>query len=47
MDHSIYGYLQRRTTEELIDILSGYLDVSPSEYEKEIVVMIHEILNHR
>ena len=47
MDHSIYGYLQRRTTEELHNILSGYLDMRRSEYEEEVVRMILEILEKR
>lgn len=47
MDHSVCGYLQRRTTEELVNILNDYLEAPLTDYEAEIVGMILEILKKR
>lgn len=47
MDHSVFGYLQRRTTEELVNILNGYQDAPVLDHEAEIVRMILEILKMR
>ena len=43
-DHSVYGYLQRRTTEELRGILDEYYSRTLIPEEEEIVEMILEIL---
>ena len=47
MDHSVQGYLQRRTTEELRSILDGYSGKQLLPVEEEIVEMILEILQRR
>ena len=46
-DHSVYGYLQRRTTEELRRILDDYYSRTLIPAEEEIVEMILEILRER
>lgn len=47
MDHSVQGYLQRRTTEELRSILDGYSGRELLSVEADIVDMILEILRQR
>ena len=46
-DHSVYGYLQRRTTEELRRILDAYYGRTQIPAEEAIVEMILEILKQR
>ena len=46
-DHSVQGYLQRRTTEELQCILAGYLNRPLIPVEEDIVEMILDILLKR
>ena len=47
MDHSICGYLERRTTEELRAILDDYYSRKLIPVEEEIVEMILDILQKR
>ena len=47
MDHSMCGYLQRRTTEELENILISYMGQTVSELNKEVVRMTIDILAER
>ncbi len=44
MDHSVQGYLSRRTTEELEIILQSCLQEEKSEHHDSIALMIFEIL---
>ena len=46
-DHSVYGYLQRRTTEELRRILDDYYSRTLIPAEEELAEMILEILKQR
>ena len=42
MDHSICGYLSRRSKEELEDIIALYSSLQESEYNKKILdIAIH------
>ena len=47
MSHSIYSYLQRRTTEELENILILYMADTESELSREVVRMTMGILAER
>ena len=47
MDHSIWSYLQRRTAEELENILISYMGDTESELNREIVRMTIGILAER
>ena len=47
MDHSVQGYLQRRTTEELRSILDGYSGRELFPVEADIMEIILEILRQR
>ena len=47
MDHSVQGYLSRRTTEELEIILQSCLQEEKSEHHDSIALMIFEILKQR
>ena len=47
MSHSLYGYLSRRTTEELKEILESYLDAEQTELHMEIVLLILMVLEER
>ena len=46
-DHSVQGYLQRRTIEELRIALDGYSSRDLLPVEEDIVEMILEILQQR
>lgn len=46
-DHSVQGYLRRRTTEQLQDMLLYYLDLPVCEYHAQVIQMILTILNER
>jgi hypothetical protein len=47
MDHSMQGYLSRRTTEELEIILQHCLQEENSEHYAHIAFMIRKILKQR
>ena len=47
MDHSIQGYLSRRTTEELDYLLLYYLRLEVCEFHRDIIVMILNLLEER
>ena len=47
MSHSVYGYLQRRTTEELENALTSYLSGATSEFNREVIRMTLQVLNER
>ena len=47
MSHSLYSYLQRRTTEELENILILYMRDPASEVGREVVRMTVDILSER
>lgn len=47
MNHSVYGYLQRRTTEELENALTSYLSGATSEFNREVIRMTLQVLNER
>ena len=44
MDHSVYGYLSRRTTEELEGIL---MDCFRKKYDKFTILQILDVLEQR
>lgn len=46
MDHSIQGYLKRQSTDRLIVLLDDYKG-SDNEYEKNIFMMVYDILEQR
>ena len=47
MDHSVRGYLSRRTTGELKQILQLYWTDDPDEWEREVIGLVLEILYQR
>ncbi len=47
MDHSIYGYLSRRSIEELEQIIAMYQHLQEDAYYKEILVMAKHFLEER
>ena len=47
MDHSIFGYLSRQSTQRLDSILDYYLHLEVCEYHAEIIRMILSILRER
>ena len=47
MDHSIWSYLQRRTTEELENILMSYLGEATSELNREVIQLTLQVLSER
>ena len=47
MSHSVYGYLKRRTTEELECTLRQYLTGEDLEWNREVILMILDILWER
>ena len=47
MDHSIRGYLQRRTTEELQLLLEEYRNREAASLEQEYFLIIQDILQKR
>ena len=44
MDHSVYGYLSRRTTEELEGIL---MDCFQKKYDKFTILQVLDVLEQR
>ena len=46
MDHSLYGYLTRRTTEELLLILRDNAG-NDDEVSKQIIVLAQQILSSK
>lgn len=47
MNHSIYSYLQRRTTEELENVLMSYLGEAMSELNREVIQLTLQVLSER
>ena len=47
MSHSVYGYLKRRTTRELECTLRQYLAGEDLEWNREVILMILDILWER
>lgn len=47
MDHSLRGYLSRRTTEELDQILNKCLENYELDLNKDVIRMILDILRKR
>ena len=47
MDHSLYGYLCRRSTEELEHILTLYWHLREEGFYKNILDLINQILEER
>ena len=47
MDHSVQGYLSRRTTEELELMLQYCLQAENSKYYANIALMVRRILKQR
>ena len=47
MNHSIYSYLQRRTTEELENVLMSYLGEVTSELNREVIQLTLQVLSER
>ena len=47
MDHSLRGYLMRRSTAELVMILDTYDHNNLTEYDKLIVQIVLEIISQR
>lgn len=47
MDHSLRGYLGRRTTEELDHILQNCLEQNDPILDKEVILIILDILRDR
>ena len=47
MSHSIYNYLQRRTTEELECVLMSYLGEVASELNREVIRLTLQVLSER
>lgn len=47
MDHSLYGYLSRRSNEELEHFITLYWHLREDEFYKYILDMIEEILKER
>lgn len=47
MDHSIRGYLQRRTTEELQLLLEEYRNRESASLEQEYFLIVQDILQKR
>lgn len=45
--HSLYGYLSRRTTEELVQILHIYSEYEKTELNTDIIRMVTKILEER
>jgi len=43
MDHSLYSYLKRRTTEELYMGLRYYLKENPAQHEYAIRLILEEL----
>ena len=44
MDHSIYGYLSRRSKEELAQIIVAYEHLGENKYYAEILVIAKHFL---
>lgn len=44
MDHSIYGYLSRRSKEELEQIIAMYGHLRENDYYEEILTMAERLL---
>lgn len=47
MDHSIYGYLSRRSKKELEDIITLYAAMTNDDYYKQIVDLAMHFLEQR
>ena len=47
MSHSIYSYLQRRSTEELENVLMSYLGEVTSELNREVIQLTLQVLSER
>lgn len=47
MSHSVYCYLQRRSTEELENVLMSYLGEATSELNREVIRLTLQVLNER
>ena len=47
MSHSIYSYLQRRSTEELENVLMSYLGEVTSELNREVIQLKLQVLSER
>lgn len=47
MDHSLRGYLGRRTTEELYYTLDTYLEGAVTDLHRDIITIILDILHKR
>lgn len=47
MSNSVYAYLQRRTTEELENVLMSYLSEVPSALNREVIRLTLQVLSER
>ena len=47
MEHSLYAYLQRQSSETLHLLISDYENREITEYEAETLTMVQEILRQR
>ena len=47
MSHSIYSYLQRRSTEEFENVLMSYLGEVTSELNREVIQLTLQVLIER
>ena len=47
MDHSVRGYLGRRTTKELMEVLRLYLNQEDDTQDQAVITIILDILRER